>query len=152
MKRILATMLCIATLFVGCAGGNGGNSSSTNNNSNSSSVSEPQTPPDLSGNWVQVNKNSEDNYQIATISGDTIEVYFFDKASDTKSLYWAGSFTAPKTADEPYTWNSENDTSKTENALLASGDETKTFTYKDNQISYDVSAMGTTQTVKLEKE
>ena len=70
----------------------------------------------------------------------------------TISLYWTGSFVAPETADEPYTWESANDTENTGSALLASGDETKTFTYQDGQISYDVSAMGMTQTVRLEKQ
>ena len=45
-----------------------------------------------------------------------------------------------------------NDTEKTDSALLASGDETKTFTYSDGQITYDVTAMGITETVKLEKQ
>ena len=70
---------------------------------------------------------------------------------DTKALYWAGTFVAPETADEPYTWDSENDKEKTDMALLASGDDTKTFTYENGQLSYDASMMGVTQTVKLEK-
>lgn len=37
-------------------------------------------------------------------------------------------------------------------ALLASGDDTKDFTFKDGVISYEASAMGTTTTVKLEKQ
>lgn len=68
------------------------------------------------------------------------------------SQYWAGSFDAPTTADEPYTWESENDKDQTDMAILASGDDTKTFTYQDGVISYEVSAMGVTQTVKLEKQ
>lgn len=158
MKKLLAVMICAFTLFafVGCSGNtdNQNNSQSSNQSSSqtSESSSEPETPPDLTGEWTQANKNSEESYQVATIQGDTIEVYWFDKSTDTKSLYWAGTFTAPTTADEPYTWDSEKDEEKTENALLASGDDTKTFTYQDNQISYSVSALGTTQTVKLEKE
>lgn len=108
--------------------------------------------PDLTGDWKQVNAASEDSYQVATIQGDTIEIYWVTESAETKSLYWAGTFVAPETADEPYTWESANDTEKTDSALLASGDETKTFTYQDGQISYDVSAMGMTQTVRLEKQ
>ena len=67
-----------------------------------------------------------------------------------QSLYWAGTYVAPQYSDEPYTWDSENDKEKTDSALLASGADTKTFTYENNQISYEASAMGSTQTVKLE--
>ena len=59
---------------------------------------------------------------------------------------------APEIAEEPYTWDSVNDKEKTDSAILASGDDTKTFTYKDGQLSYSVSAMGNTQTVRLEKQ
>lgn len=107
-------------------------------------------PPDLTGSWTQINSNSEDSYQTAVITGDTIEINWTNAESDTNSLYWAGSFVAPTTTDEPYTWDSVNDKSKTSSALLASGDDAKTFTYEDGNISYSVSALGSTQTVKLE--
>lgn len=71
--------------------------------------------------------------------------------SESKSLYWAGTFVAPETPDEPYTWESVNDKEKTDSALLASGDDTKTFTYEKGEISYEASALGTTKTVRLEK-
>lgn len=113
---------------------------------------EPATPPDLVGEWKQTNSNAEDAWQAATIAGDAIEVYWASDNGDTKALYWAGSFDAPATADEPYTWESKNDKDQTDTAILASGDDTKTFTYQDGVISYEVSAMGVTQTVKLEKQ
>ena len=69
----------------------------------------------------------------------------------TRSLYWAGTFTAPTTADEPYVWTSNNDTTQTSVALLASSDATKDFTYENGAISYEVTMMGTTATMQLEK-
>ena len=140
---MLAILLCFS--FAACGGGDdqGGNSS------------DPQgemQPPDLTGEWKQVNSSSDDSYHIATIQDDVIEIFWFDESTDSKSLYWAGSFVIPTTADEPYTWDSENDKEKTDAAMLASGDDTKTFTYSDGQISYETSALGTTQTVKLEKQ
>lgn len=112
----------------------------------------PATPPDLAGEWKQTNSNADDAWQAATISGDTIEVYWVSDNGETKALYWAGSFDAPTTVDEPYTWESVNDKEQTDMAILASGDDAKTFTYQDGVISYEVSAMGVTQTVKLEKQ
>lgn len=146
MKRlivfILASIICIS--LAACGSGD----TSTQGNSSTPEV----TPPDLAGEWKQVNSNSEDAWQSATIDENTITVYWVSDNGDTKSLYWAGTFVAPETTDEPYSWDSENDTEQTSTALLASGDATKTFTYEDGQISYEVSALGTTTTVKLEKQ
>lgn len=110
---------------------------------------EPSSPPDLTGVWTQVGASEGDSYQQAIISGNTITINWVDLEST--ALYWAGTFTAPTTTDEPYTWTSENDTSKTGTALLASTSDTKVFTYEDGKISYEVSALGSTTTVSLEK-
>lgn len=147
MKKLLTLFLALAlilTLF-GCG--------STNEEQNTEQAEqEIVQAPDLSGNWTQANKNSETSYQTAVIENNTITIYWVDTETDTKALYWAGTFVAPTTADEPYTWDSENDTSQTSSAILASSDSTKTFTYQNEQISYDVTALGVTQTVKLEKD
>lgn len=145
MKKITTITLCIAlliSLFTGC------NSSATNSGDGDSVAKQI---PDLVGEWKQSNSKSEGSYQTATISGDTIEIYWVTNNGDQKSLYWAGSFVAPTTADEPYVWDSKNDHSKTASALLASRDETKTITYQNGVLSYEASAMGTTTTVKLKK-
>ncbi len=112
----------------------------------------PVPPPDLTGEWKEVDGNSEDNYMIATISGDTIEVDWCLNGGDTIALYWAGSFAAPETADEPYTWESQNDKERTSSALMASGDDTKVFTYQDGTISFSLTAMGVTTTVKMAQQ
>ena len=106
----------------------------------------------LTGQWKQVNSNSKDSWQSAIITADTIEVYWVSDGGETTSLYWAGTYVAPTVAEGPYTWTSVNDKEKTDVAMLASGDDTKVFTYKNGQLSYSVSALGTTTTVKLEKQ
>lgn len=115
---------------------------------NSAKVS--SEPADLAGEWEQVNSNSEDSWQAATIQGETITIYWVSNSGDTKSLYWAGTYVAPTTTDEPYSWDSENDHSQTDSSLLASGDDTKTITYENGKLSYSASALGTTTTVRLE--
>lgn len=120
--------------------------------SESSSEVEPTPEPiNLDGTWVQINNASEDSYQEAVISGDTITINWVTASTDTKSLYWAGSVEIPENAGDSFSWDSQNDTEQTQAAIMASGDDTKTFTYENGQISYDVSAMGMTQTVRLEK-
>lgn len=89
--------------------------------------------------------------QKAIIRSDTIEIYWAADGTDISALYWAGTYIAPTTANEPYSWESENDKSKTENALLASSDATKTFTYENGKISYSMSALGLTTTIYLER-
>lgn len=149
-KRILCAVFAAFTALSLTACGEPSAAQPNASAPDSQQQAEPQ-PPELTGTWKQVNSNSETSYQTAVIQGETIEVYWTDESTDTDSLYWAGSFSAPTTTDEPYTWDSKNDTQKTSSALLASGDDTKTFTYENGQISYSVSAMGTTQTVKLER-
>lgn len=112
---------------------------------------ESAAPPDLTGEWRQTNSESETAYQSATIVGNTIEVYWIDEETETESLYWAGTYIPPTTTEEPYVWESANDTAKTGNALLAATGETKVFTYENDILSYEVSAMGVTTTVQLEQ-
>lgn len=151
-KKILTAMIAAAILamLTACGGTASTDNSSTENTA--SQKAEEKQPADLTGDWKQVNSSSDDSYQQATISGDTIEIYWVSDNGDTKSLYWAGSFEAPTTADEPYSWESKNDHDKTDSALMASSDDTKKFTYEKNQISYEASALGTTATIRLEKQ
>ena len=72
-------------------------------------------------------------------------------ARHSDALYWAGSYVAPTDSKTPYTWDSVNNTDKTGSAILASSDETKTFTYSDDTISYSVTALGVTKKVTLER-
>lgn len=149
IKRVIVTVLALSVMLVFSACGT--------SNVNSQRETEPKSNsmqssiPDLTGNWNQSNPNSKETYQSAVISGDTIEVYWITDGGNTKALYWAGTYVAP-TADNKYSWDSVNNKEKTKTSLLASSDETKTFTYEDGVISYSVSAMGMTQTVKLEKK
>lgn len=115
-------------------------------------VEEAPEVPDLTGEWKQSNLNSEDSYQQATITADTITVEWVTDGGDTRSLYWVGSFQAPAEADQPHTWTSEGDVEAMQSALLASSEENKDFTYENGEISYEVSALGTTTTVRLEQE
>lgn len=104
------------------------------------------------GEWKQNNSNDPENsWQSATITGDTIEVNWVADGGDTKSLYWAGTVEVPAEG-ESFSFDSANDTTKTESAMLASSDPTKTFTYENDELSYEVTAMGTTMTVRLSRE
>lgn len=139
MKKILSAILAgVMILNLSACGGNGKEKSSD--------------PPDLSGQWKQVNSDSDDSYQGAIIEDDVIEIYWVSNGGDTRSLYWSGTFEEPDTAEEPYSWESENNKARTSSSIMSSSDDTKTFTYEDGQITYSSSIMGTTTKVRLEKE
>lgn len=131
----MAFVLCFAV--VGCGGGE---------------PEAPAEPLDLTGTWIQTNSNSEDSWQEAVISDGVIEINWITDNGDTRSLYWAGTYDAPTEALKEYSWTSINDTEKTSLALLASSAETKDFTYKDNELSYEASALGSTMTIRMEKQ
>ncbi|MGI6030354.1 MAG: hypothetical protein ACOX7F_02490 [Eubacteriales bacterium] len=161
-KHLIAFYLCIICfIFLAACGNSQGATSPSTHTSDTQSTSPsakvqtpPPTPdpaPDLIGTWVQVDK-SEESWQEAVITEDTIEINWVMESGKTTAVYWAGTFVAPTTSDEPYSWDSINDMEKTQSAILASTDESKTFTYADGKISYSVSAMGMTTTVELEKQ
>lgn len=108
-------------------------------------------PPDLTGQWCQVNNETEDSYYGAIISDEQIEIYWVSNNGNTRSLYWAGSFVAPDTADEPYSWESQKDTESASTTMLDSTENTKGFTYTDNKIVFSAST-GSSKNVRLEKE
>lgn len=113
---------------------------------------EAPEPIDLTGEWIQKNSGDAQSYQAATIADGVISIDWFNDAEQSRAVYWVGTYEAPADAASSFSWDSVNDHSKTENALLASSDDTKTFTYVDGVLSYDVTAMGVTKTVELEKQ
>lgn len=154
-KRLFLGAAVLALALTGC-GGQAENAPEASETPESvettAAVEEAPEVPDLTGEWKQSNSNSEDSYQQATITADTITVEWVTDGGDTRSLYWVGSFEAPVEADKPHTWSSVGDVEDMQSALLASSEEAKDFTYENGEISYEVSALGTTTTVRLEQE
>lgn len=139
-------VLGMAVAFAGCAA-----TTAAPSDAGSTEVVE-QVAPDLVGEWKQSNSEDPERWQVATVAAGAITISWIADGGDTKALYWAGSAEVPDGAGQSFSWESVNDTSQTENSLLASDSPTKTFTYSDEQISYEVSAMGVTKTVKLERQ
>lgn len=154
---ILVPFAIVAFLLTGCSSspgspvteGNGGGSTAT-------APAEEQAPPaeplNLTGDWKQTNSNSADSYQAATIAGDIITINWVNEAESTTALYWVGTYEAPTEATDTFTWTSAGDVAQMETALLASGDDSKVFTYEDGKLTYELTAMGVTMTVEMEKQ
>jgi hypothetical protein len=155
MKKLIAPLALAAALaLTGCGGSSAAapTGATTTGAADSKPTEKALPAPDLSGAWKQSNPNSEKSYQQATITADTISVDWVTDGGNTTSIYWVGTFKAPSSSNGPYTWASQRDAAATESAILASSDATKEFTYDGDTISYKVSAMGTTTTVKLKKK
>ncbi len=105
----------------------------------------------LSGNWIQKDAESADNYQIGYIRDGVIELYWMQEDGTPGNLYWSGSFEEPEEETDSFTWESVNDKRKTGYALMASQEETKTFAYENEEISYEVSILGQDVTINLVK-
>lgn len=151
-KKLVALLFCgvLAMSVTACGGTESETGSDKNAESTDNKKEEKKDPTDLTGTWKSEETNG--SYQEAVIAEDTIEINWVSDGGNTKSLYWAGTYVAPTEYVNEYSWTSENDKEKTGSALLASGDDTKEFSYKDGKISYEASAMGTTKTVELTKE
>ena len=109
------------------------------------------TPPDLTGNWKQENSDGLNFYQIATITDDTIQCYWYLPEYDEEHLYWTGTFTPPADGREPYTWTSQNNLENPHLEQWAERDDTKTFTYEKGQLSYNVNMAHLRMTYALER-
>lgn len=136
MKKLIMILVVFMLILTGCQSGE--------------SLDESKdTPLDLTGNWAQEGKEFDDSYQAGYISGDRIEIFWMSEEGESSALYWSGTFEAPQEATDEYTWESTNDRTRTDSALLSSGADDKLFTYEDGKISYEASAMGQTATIYL---
>jgi hypothetical protein len=165
MKRLLAISLALILMLTlaSCAGTSStptGNSESSATKAASESLNSDETTTsaesstaevlDLTGGWKQKDAKTDSLYHVAMIDNEMIEIYW--KSDDgTLSLYWAGTYVAPTTETNEYSWDSINDKSQTDSALLASGADTKTITYKDGVISYEATMQDVTSTITLER-
>ena len=142
MKKIaiIAAVFVFAMCMLGC---------SSQSAQSVSHESEPAKPLDLTGSWKQSNSDSGKSWQEAEIADGEITIWWV--TSDSKSLYWAGTYVAPTEAVDSYSWQSENDIEQTSKAIMASTAETKEFIYSSGALCYEASAMGVTKTVELKR-
>ena len=110
--------------------------------------------PDLTGDWKQ--PGDSEWYHIATIEGDTIEVWYYLPSEDLRELYWSGTFVPPENGAEPYQWESHNHYTEEDLGIRheyrrTSREPVKTFTYREGRLTYIVTAGHLQMTFGLEK-
>lgn len=151
MKKIILVIILISALMLNACGSNTETKPSEQQSGNAESTVDEvkEKPLDLIGNWAQEGKEFDDSYQAGYISGDRIEIFWMSDGGESSALYWSGTYEPPQEETDEYAWDSNNDKTQTDSALLASGADQKFFTYKDGKISYEASAMGQTATIYL---
>lgn len=150
VTALIAATMCAAALLLG---GCGENASQSNQPQQGSAQQEQQAsePLDLTGDWKQAD-GTDDAWMAATIKGKTITVNWVSDSGDTESLYWKGTYKAPTDDADSYEWTSKGDTKAMAKSLMASSDSEKEFAYKDGQLTYKASALGTTKTIRMNRE
>lgn len=109
------------------------------------------TPKTLVGRWVQSNDLDNDVIMKATVSkGNTIQVNM--QARDSTSIYWLGSFKSNKNPRSSFNVISRGDQDAMSMSIFGSVDSTKRFKYKNGDLSFEFSMLGTTSTVHLKKQ
>ena len=151
IKTLAALSFCIMLVFAltACSSSNVGSSSQSDGQESAAQEEVKQEPLDLTGNWVQKGEEGSESYMAGFIKDGVIEIFWISDNGKSGSLYWSGSYIAPTEPGDTYTWDSVNDKIKTDYALLASTDDTKTFSYENGEISYSVSMMGQTAVLSL---
>lgn len=136
MKKFIALL---AVVFVGislsaCQSSVNGSDASP---SKTSASATKEAPVSLNGTW------KAEGFE-ATVADDSIVINII--STDSKSLYWKGTF--PAGTDKV---TSVADREALDSSLLGSQDSYKVFLVNGDRITFGMSMMGTTKTIKLEK-
>ena len=151
MKKLLSLALIGAlSLSLTACGNNSSKDNSSSKETTTTKKEEKKEPLDLTGEWQC--DPTDGTYLIATISNGVIEIDWVFVEENKSAIYWVGSYDAPTTDTNEYSWVSNNDHEQTETSILASTDETKKFTYNNGVISFSASMQGVSKTFELKKQ
>ena len=119
-----------------------------------SHVVDKPKPVSLVGTWTQTEKSTGDILAEAEISNvGSIQINL--RTRDSSSIYWMGSFDTSKDGSKPFELTSLADPDAQKvmaKSLFGSQDQSKEFAYKNGELSYKFTMLGTTTTVRLTKQ
>lgn len=104
---------------------------------------------DLEGVWVSVEKPDAPTRMSAKITDDEMEISVTENDDNSRMLYWLG--TVPDTVKNGDIFVSQADVEALETAIFGSTSEEKEFTFKDDELSFEMGMMGVTWTVTMKK-
>lgn len=119
--------------------------------SHSASAPTPDAPNpaiNWNGTWTQTDE-SDTATMVATINDGVIEINI--NAPDGSALYWKGTWPAQVTGDHQ-SITSVADKAALDASIMGSQADTKVFTYKDDQLSFEFQALGVKRTLHLRRD
>ena len=134
-KKCVALATLIALMILPACG----NPSTDLSSTSSTAESVDANALDLQGSWVAENQN--DSYYLAGfIKDDIVELHWVSNYDQYGSLYWGGSYKAPKKDTNTYTWESKRDDAMMAMAAgFGAPDQSRTFTYEDGKLILEAS-------------
>ncbi len=90
-------------------------------------------------------ENGNGIYLEALVEDGQIEIDWYLEGDDS-ALYWKGTFEA--TSDKII---SEGDTSAMDASIMGSGSDTKEFWFEGDELCFELTALGHTQTIRMER-
>lgn len=111
----------------------------------SSSSNDPVT---LEGVWTSIENPDSTSRMSAIISDDEIEISILDD-DGTRMLYWLGTVPEAVTSDDTFISNADVEALSV--AIMGLLKETKEFTYKNGELSFEQGLMGMSWTVTMRK-
>jgi hypothetical protein len=143
-KKVLVLLAALAALFclIGCGSTQGASNDKT------TQVAAATLPESFNGKWHQT-KGMDGIVMDAVVTGESIQINMTFTKNDTTGVFWMGSFdSAQATSGLMY---SLGDQDAMKNMIFASNETTKTFNYKDGDLSFGFSIMGAKTTVHLSR-
>lgn len=89
---------------------------------------------DLTGQWV-TESSDDGTMMVADIEDGAVSVFYIIADDDIPWTYWVGTYDAPTANEDEWSWTSTS--TYTGNGLMASGDDTKEFSYKNGTLSFN---------------
>lgn len=119
-----------------------------------SSDSDSKAPKSFVGDWYQTNSSDDGVYMTASVSAnDSIQITM--KTRDSSAVYWMGSFqVSDKKTSDSFKLESKADPDAQkwmDDSIFGSQDDSKVFTYKNGDLSYEFTMVGVTKTIHLAK-
>lgn len=108
-------------------------------------------PTNLLGEWHQTKSGIPDIVMDASINPNSIQINMTPQGSTNSSIYWLGTFDTSKNSADSFDTTSLGDQDAMQGSIFASLDDRKLFTYKNGDLSFKFTMMGTTTTVHLAK-
>ncbi|MDK8483680.1 DUF5067 domain-containing protein [Corynebacterium sp. MSK105] len=149
MRRFLSSLLIISSLSLGACSSAEKSSEESGGQDKSASESQHDSSTAI-GTWKQVDSASDDGWMEASTTDDVVTVEWVFNNGEKRMVFWIGSFDSAKAA-AGNTVASQRDSVATDTELMASTDDQKDFTVKNDTLSFKVSFDDADFTAELKK-